>query len=260
MENNNLPSTETQTELLPFSPEVLESKKCSTALAAYRVDSPSIAKIKKDFDLFKLELGITFILTQLFEVRYSKLKMSSILVENFTSWILAEYFYMNLQEIELALLGSRMETYHVVDLEALKRMIEDYQAKRVEAVQQSKQNPVEVLGLGSGLNSKGKESNPIPMPEKTKKLINVLAIKGKERKKPTLKPSKDLEECLKSQGFTDSSQTAINMREAWHKEYLTIKATAIENNLEKHIEDWKPFLKKKETYFIKISDQNQQNK
>ena len=259
MEKNNLPA-EIQKELLPFLPETLELRKCDTALAAYSLGTPSVAKIKKDFGTFKLELGITFILNKLFAVRFSKLKMSTVLVENFTAWITAEYFYLNLQEVELALLGSRVEIYQVIDLEVLKVMIEDYIGQRVEAVQHVKQNPIKVLELGSGLNSQGKESNPIPMPDETKKMINLLALKGKSKKRPNLKPSRSLEDCLRMQEFQQPEETATKIRDAWHKEYLDIKMVAFENNLEKHIEDWKPFLQKKETYFIIMSDRHKQNK
>ena len=233
-----LPANWESNKLLPYSPASLQNAKCLTAKDAFQIDRPTISKIKREYGMLAAIKGVAYILNQLFTVRFSKTQLTPELVDEFTNWLLVHYYFLKLQEIELALLDYRGDIYQVIDLEVLKDMIEIYDMRRAQAVEESRR--ISFPELKSGTEK--------PMPDWFKESMNKLLLKRQFQDKVDSKP-KTLEELLLSQSFSDPQGVAKKMREYWAAEWQLIFDTAKAEGLQQQVEPKQIYVRKKESYF-----------
>jgi len=215
------------------------------ALQALQAPLPSIVKMKHEYGIQNLQKKCLFpILSTLFSVRFSKHVFSPVMLTEFTDWLLTNYYFLKLPEIELALMDYRGQVFQVIDLEALKIMIEDFDMKRCQAVEESKPATDEL--------KKGD-----PMPESLKRFGDLLKAKRLPDKLPM---PKTLEELFEKQGFKGDyndpetgqirnsiKETSERLRDEWKEEYGLIEGE------KEHLET---FMRSKETYFIFNSYRN----
>ena len=212
-----------------------QPKKYTTALEALKAPEPSIAKIKRDRSDVELRVNIAALLERLFLARFSKQQLNQVLCDEFTNWLLTDYYFLKLPEIELALMNYRGETFHVIDLEALKTMIETFDMERCRAVEKLKPEP---------------ETTPtaIPMPNETKKLWENMLIKRALSENTFSRRPESLIELFTIQKKKDPEAMAKLYYEEWETQYRTRAAIAKQQKIE--IETLAQFLKNRESYFI----------
>jgi hypothetical protein len=243
---------------LPASaPERLQELKASTALEALRSPSGSIAKVKREQGALEYNKGLVYIVGQLFKVRYSKQEFNPQLVDEFGLWLQDKYWFLNYQEIELALMTYRGKSFHVIDLETLKTMVEEYDKRRALAVEQDRADFVppeeeqKSYWISQLDRSTGyKRSVPGYIKEQYNRLLVQTNIKRSsiERERPG-----DLESLLFIQGFHKPGDLAERIKSQWREEWDIIKQTAEELDRSDVVEPLDMFLRKKESFFITLN-------
>ena len=253
----NLPAQWEQSEVLPYSPSFLTINRCNTPGEILERDFPTLAKISRDHTDYALVKGIAYLLKRLYDVRFSKTEFSPTLLDEFYEWVKIDYYFLTLQDLELAFMNYREKSFHVIDLEILKDMVEVYDMERAKAVRQKEKSPgapIFTIGLtkDGDLILVNREGDQVPgvLPEETQALLKKLAVQRKLKRDSPEKPRpKNLLELLETQGFKDPKETEGKILEEWRQEWDLLKEGEAISGV-KSVPDWELFRMKKESYFI----------
>ena len=253
-------------DLLPACSPQLAKLKFVTPVQALQAPTRILSAVIREEGEKDYDLALVKIVKELFDSRFSKQEISPVMVDEFGKWLASEYWFYKLQEVRLALLDYRGETFHVIDLEVLKTMVEVYDMKRAQAsleIKDQEEEPEDLAEYEKKELDRLTGYKRYPMPQETKALLNKMLVRSNMEKRLQPKPRpKSLEDLFTSQGLGDPGGTANRIREQWSEEWKDLQEQSEEirkamikdkipkSKIPKPIEPLKVYLQKKESYLI----------
>lgn len=236
----------------PYTAVAIDQYKCHSALQAVQSGQPSIGNINREYGFLRLVQGVGTIAEKLFKVKYSKIPLSPELLDEFAKWVLADYYYLNLPEIELALMGYDGETYHIIDLDVLKKMVRTYDTGERESAllerAKAKEEAPKPLPGQLFLGSPEKRGPPEKFFDEVSHKLAVSML-AKREARPVAKELPTLEG-LFSLWSKDPDGTAKGVRAQWEEEWDNISKSMEVQGLGEHTEPKQLYISRKERIFI----------
>lgn len=169
----------------------------------------SIKAIERKQGSSYTKVRLAAMLDKLYAVKYSKHPLNETIIDMFYDWLIEEYYYYKLPEVELALNSYAGKTFQVIDLDTLKDIVDFYNVQRLNASETIHNSPDDFKT----------DAKPIPAPPETKKLLHKLAVKRMTDPIGKTRLPESLYELFTIQKRKDPEKTQKEILSLFKKEY-----------------------------------------